>query len=57
MTRTTLKDKIYGQMFWEEWDEGEAYWYAPMEGDGGERSELLIRADSALDFLMVAATH
>ncbi len=57
MTRTTLKDKIYGQMFWEEWDEGEAYWYAPMEGDGGERFELLIRADSALDFLMVAATH
>ncbi|MDQ3375088.1 MAG: hypothetical protein M3521_14530 [Acidobacteriota bacterium] len=57
MTRTTLKDKIYGQMFWEEWDEGEAYWYAPMEGDGGERFELLIRADSALDFLTVAATH
>ena len=57
MTRTTLKDKVYGQMFWEEWDEDEAYWYAPMKSDDGERFELLIRAASPMDFLTVAVTH
>ena len=55
--RPKLKDKIYGEMFWEEWDEDEAYWYAPMK-IGSERTfSLLIRADSPLDFLTVRHTH
>ena len=57
MTRPTLKDKIYGQMFWEEWDEDESYWYAPMEGEAGEQFSLLIRAASPVDFLTVGGTH
>jgi hypothetical protein len=55
--RPKLKDKLYGEMFWEEWDEGEAYWYTPIKDESGERFELLIRADSQADFLSVAATH
>lgn len=57
MRRPKLKDKIYGEMFWEEWDEDEAYWYAPMK-IGSERTfSLLIRADSQMDFLTVRSTH
>jgi len=57
MTRPTLKDKTYGQMFWEEWDEDESYWFAPMENAAGERFSLLIRADSPVDFLTVGGTY
>ena len=57
MHRPKLKDKIYGEMFWEEWDEDEAYWYAPMENGTGESFSLLIRADAPTDFLAVGFTH
>lgn len=53
-----LKDKIYGEMFWEDWDEDEAFWYAPMtDAKTGERYDLLIGAVSPVDFLAVSATH
>lgn len=55
-TRPKLTDKIYGQMFWEDWDEDEAYWYAPVEIEG-ERVSLLIEADSPMDFFAAARTH
>ncbi len=57
MHRPKLKDKVYGEMFWEEWDEDESYWYAPMEDEADGRFELLIRADSPTDFLAVGFTH
>lgn len=44
-------------MFWEEWDEDESYWYAPMENEPGNSFSLLIRADSPTDFLAVGFTH
>lgn len=52
-----LKDKIYGEMFWEEWDADEAYWYAPMKIGSGRQFSLLIRADSPTDFMTVGGTH
>jgi hypothetical protein len=57
MHRPKLKDKVYGEMFWEEWDEDEAYWYAPIENEGDDSFSLLIRADSPTDFLAVGLTH
>ncbi len=57
MHRPRLKDKIYGEMFWEEWDEDESYWYAPVENGQDGRFSLLIRADSLTDFLAVGFTH
>ena len=55
--RTKLKDRFYGEMFWEEWDEDEAYWFAPMKDVSGEQFSLLIRADSPTDFMTVGGTH
>lgn len=55
--RPKLKDKVYGEMFWEDWDEDEAYWYAPMQDATGNTYSLLIRADSPLDFFAVGGTH
>lgn len=55
--RTKLKDSLYGEMFWEEWDDSEAYWYAPVKTDSGDDFSLLIRADSPSDFMAVRATH
>lgn len=52
-----MKDKIYGEMFWEEWGEDECYWYAPIKSDSGADFQLLIRADSPMDFMMVGGTH
>ena len=57
MNRPKLKDKFYGEMFWEEWDEDESYWYAPMANDAGDKFSLLIRADSPMNFLVVGNTH
>jgi len=57
MHRPKLKDKVYGEMFWEEWDEDESYWYAPIENEANDRFALLIRADSPTDFLAVGFTH
>lgn len=56
MMRTKLTDKIYGQMLWEEWDDDEAYWFAPLNIDG-KKVEFLIEADSPLDFFAVGRTH
>lgn len=52
-----LKDKVYGEMFWDDLDEDEAFWYAPMKTGAGEQFDLLIRAYSQADFLAVAGTH
>ena len=57
MQRPRLKDSLYGEMFWEDWDEDEAYWYAPMKNESGDLFSLLIRADSQADFLAVAGTR
>ncbi len=57
MHQPKLKDKIYGEMFWEEWNEDESYWFAPIENEGRDRFSLLIRADSPTDFLAVSFTH
>ena len=57
MHRPTLKDKVYGEMFWEEWDEDEAYWYAPIKDATGNQFSLLIRADSPSDFMTVGGTY
>lgn len=57
MHRPKLKDKVYGEMFWEEWDEDEAYWFAPVENEGRDRFSLLIRADSPANFLAVGFTY
>ncbi|CAN5265389.1 hypothetical protein BH20ACI1_BH20ACI1_11360 [soil metagenome] len=57
MNRTKLKDKIYGEMFWEEWDEFQSFWYAPMTIEADGKFDLLIHADSPLDFLAVGGTH
>ena len=55
--RTKLRDRLYGEMFWEEWDEYESYWYAPMKDASGIQFSLLIRADSPTDFMTVGGTH
>jgi hypothetical protein len=52
-----LKDSLYGEMFWEDFDEYQSFWYAPMKTEKGERFDLLIRADSQADFLAVRGTH
>jgi hypothetical protein len=52
-----LKDKIYGELSWEDWDENEAYWYASMEDKSGNSYSLLISADSQLDFWAVRSSH
>ncbi len=52
-----LKDKLYGEMFWEEVDEFHRFWFARMTDAAGERFELLIHADSPVDFLAVGMTH
>lgn len=57
MQRPKLKDKLYGEMFWEEWDEDEAYWYAPMKNENCNEFSLFIRAYSPADFMTVGGTH
>ena len=57
MQRPKLKDKLYGEMAWEDWDEDEAYWYAPMKNEPGEEFSLFIRAYSPTDFMTVGGTH
>lgn len=55
--RTKLKDALYGELLWEEWDGSEAYWFAPMNTDSGDDFSLLISADSPSDFMAVRMTH
>lgn len=55
--RTKLKDALYGEMFWEEWDESEAYWSVQVKTDSGDDFSLLISADSPSDFMAVRMTH
>ena len=57
MQRPKLKDKVYGEMVWEDWDEDEAYWYAPMKNEQGDEFSLFIRAFSPTDFMTVGGTH
>ncbi len=57
MQRPKLKDSLYGEMFWDDWDEEQSYWYAPIATDSGEKFDLLICADSQADFLAVAGTR
>ncbi len=57
MQRPKLKDSLYGEMFWDDWDEEQSYWYAPIAMDSGEKFDLLICADSQADFLAVAGTR
>ena len=57
MHRPKLKDKVYGEMFWEEWDEDESYWFAPVKDEKGGEFSLLIRAASPADFMAVGFTH
>lgn len=57
MQRPKLKDKVYGEMFWEDWEEDDMFWYAPMKTDAGERFDLSICADSQANFLAVVGTH
>lgn len=56
MTIPKLSDKIYGRMSWDELSEREGYWFAPMEL-AGKKFDLLVYADSPLDFLAVRMTH
>ena len=57
MQRPKLKDSLYGEMVWEDWDEDEAYWYAPMKNENGDEFSLFIRAYSPADFMTVGGTH
>ena len=57
MQRPKLKDKLYGEMVWEDWDEGEAYWYSLMKTEHGDEFSLFIRAFSLTDFMTVGGTH
>jgi len=53
MRRPKLKDSLYGEMYWEDWDEFENYWFAKIDNIPNERFELLINAASQADFLAV----
>lgn len=53
MHRPKLKDSLYGEMYWEDWDVLENYWFAKIDNIPNERFELLINAASQADFLAV----
>ena len=57
MRRPKLKDSLYGEMYWEDWDEFENYWFAKIDNIPNESFELLINAASQADFLAVRGTH
>ena len=53
-----LTDSLYGQMFWEDWDdETEPHWFARIDFIPNEAFEVLIETDSPLDFMAVRHTH
>ena len=53
-----LKDSLYGEMFWQNFDEDmETTWFARIENVPNERFEVLIEAESPLDFMAVRNTH
>lgn len=52
-----LKDKVYGEMIWEQWEDDLGVWYSRMKDDEYEMYEIYIHAKSPMDFLAVGRTH
>ncbi len=53
-----LKDNLYGEMFWQDWDEDlEKVWFARIDNVPNEEFEVLIETESPLDFIAVRNTH
>jgi len=53
-----LKDSLYGQMFWEDFDEiSEPHWFAKIENVPNEEFDVCIETDSPLDFMAVRNSH
>ncbi len=53
-----LKDSLYGEMFWQDFNEDlETNWFARIENVPNEKFEVLIEAESPLDFMAVRNTH
>jgi hypothetical protein len=53
-----LKDSLYGQMFWEDFDEyTEPHWFAKIKNVPNEEFDVIIETDSPLDFMAVRNTH
>lgn len=57
MHRPKLKDSLYGEMYWEDWDEFENCRFAKIDNVPNQSFELLINAASQADFLAVTGTH
>src|SRR5690349_7193505 len=57
--RPRLKDKIYGELVWNDWDDEDDnfYWYGRIKDETGEEIEIVIYAESSIDFLAVGRTH
>lgn len=55
--RPKLKDGLYGEMYWNDWDDFESHWFSRIENIPNEDFDLLIAADSQTDFLAVRGTH
>jgi len=51
-----LKDKIYGQMYWDDIGD-DTFWFARMIDESGSDFDVLIYAESPVDFLVVSRTH
>jgi hypothetical protein len=53
-----LKDNLYGEMLWEDYDEyGEYMWFANIVDEVNGSFQVYIIADSSLDFMAVRNTH
>lgn len=53
-----LKDSLYGEMLWEDYDDGSEYfWFSNIADVSGEKFQIYIVAVSPLDFLAVRSTH
>lgn len=51
-----LKDKIYGQMYWDDIGD-DAFWFAKIIDESESDFDVLIYAESPVDFLAVSRTH
>lgn len=52
-----LKDKIYGEMNWEQWEDDYGFWFSRIKDEEYESFDLLIRAASPMSFLAAGNTH
>lgn len=52
-----IKDKIYGEMNWEEWDYDYGFWFSNIEDEEFGEFEMLVHSNSLMDFLAVRNTH